>query len=81
MARVRRSSDQNPPGEIAHTDAARPRRANSSATNPPMELPARCGRSSPPPNIDPDDMVIDVNTKLTDVEHGGKPDPFVSSCE
>ena len=34
-----------------------------------------------PPNIDPDDMVIDVNTKLTDVEHGGKPDPFVSSCE
>jgi hypothetical protein len=35
----------------------------------------------PPPNIDPDDMVIDVNTKLTDVEHGGKPDPFVSSCE
>jgi hypothetical protein len=33
------------------------------------------------PNIDPDDMVIDVNTKLTDVEHGGKPDPFVSSCE
>jgi hypothetical protein len=33
-----------------------------------------------PPNIDPDEMVIDVNTKLTDVEHG-KPDPFVSSCE
>jgi hypothetical protein len=32
------------------------------------------------PNIDPDEMVIDVNTKLTDVEHG-KPDPFVSSCE
>ena len=34
-----------------------------------------------PPNIDLYDMVIDVNTKLTDVEQGGKPDPFVSSCE
>jgi len=30
--------------------------------------------------MDPDEMVIDVNTKLNDVEHG-KPDPFVSSCE
>jgi len=41
---------------------------------------ARSIRVALPPNIDPDEMVIDVNTKLNDVEHG-KPDPFVSSCE
>ena len=28
-----------------------------------------------PPNIDSDDMVIEVNAKVTGVEHRGKPDP------
>ena len=29
-----------------------------------------------PPNIDSDDMVTEVNTELTDVEHRGQPDPY-----
>jgi hypothetical protein len=39
--------DHRPGGDRAHTVAARPRRANSIAIKAPMELPARCGRSSP----------------------------------
>ena len=37
---------QMPAGASAQTLAARPRRANSMATHPPMEFPARCGLSS-----------------------------------
>jgi hypothetical protein len=47
MTRARSASVHSPAGENADTDSARPRRANSSATNPPMELPAKCGRSRP----------------------------------
>jgi hypothetical protein len=27
-----------------------------------------------PPNVDVDDTVVEVDTELTDVEHGGRPD-------
>ncbi len=37
----------NPAGESAVTEATAPRRPSSSATAPPSELPAACGRSSP----------------------------------
>ena len=37
----------SPAGEIAVTVSARPRRASSSATQPPSELPAMCARSKP----------------------------------
>jgi hypothetical protein len=39
--------DQKPAGDNAHTVVARPRRANSRATNAPIELAARCGRWRP----------------------------------
>jgi hypothetical protein len=28
-----------------------------------------------PPSVDSDDMVIEVDTEMSEVEHGGKPDP------
>jgi hypothetical protein len=34
-----------------------------------------------PPGIDRDDMVTEISTGLTEVEHGGKPDPDFTSCE
>ena len=40
-------SSQKPAGESAQTECARPRRASSSAIQPPIELPARWARSMP----------------------------------
>jgi hypothetical protein len=34
-----------------------------------------------PPNIDTKDMVVEVNAKLTEVEHSGNPFDDRSSCE
>ena len=43
----RRPAGQHPAGESAHTESARPRRASSSETQPPMELPTRWALSMP----------------------------------
>ena len=40
-------TSQNPPGESAHTERARPLRASSIAIHPPIELPARCAVEIP----------------------------------
>ena len=43
----RAARDQRPAGERVVTEAAQPERPISSATQPPSELPATCGRSTP----------------------------------
>lgn len=43
----RSACDQNPPGDSAVTDRTSLSRPSSSASRPPRELPATCGRSMP----------------------------------
>ena len=45
-----RGLDQRPAGERVVTERAQPKRPISSATQPPSELPATCGRSTPLPH-------------------------------
>ena len=65
--RPERACRQSPAGEMARTVAAPPALASSSATQPPSELPATCGRSRPevgaqgPPPLWPAQPGVGIN--------------------